>query len=253
MRRSLVWLLVFSWTLAGPLAGPEAKPKLGPDAVPITREAGYLHSAPAPDYWKLSAFYVPQFTTSACSVASVTMAINFARGLPEDSEEPIVTQKALLEKVADAAWSARGAEGGDGVTFDEFLGVLEASLQTYKVQGYGIEVIRPRTADAAALARVRAALAANEASDHDLILIYFNQGVLTGDWDGPHISPIGAYDQATHRVLIMDVDREWYVPYWSPDTKLLDAMLKPAPVDQGPLAGQTGGLIWLKLGAASAN
>src|SRR5689334_8663551 len=68
MRRSLVWLLVFSWTLAGPLAGPEAKPKLGPDAVPITREAGYLHSAPAPDYWKLSAFYVPQFTTSACSV-----------------------------------------------------------------------------------------------------------------------------------------------------------------------------------------
>jgi hypothetical protein len=253
MRRSLVWLLVFSWTLAGPLAGSEAKPKLGPDAVPITREAGYLQSAPAPDYWKLSAFYVPQFTTSACSIASVAMAINFARGLPEDSEEPIVTQKALLEKVADAAWTARGAEGGDGVTFDEFLGVLEASLESYKIHGYGIEVIRPRTADAVALARVRAALAANEASDHDVILIYFNQGVLTGDWDGPHISPIGAYDQGTHRALVMDVDREWYVPYWSPDTKLLDAMLKPAPADQGPLAGQTGGLIWLKLGAARLN
>ncbi len=253
MRRSLVWLLVFSWTLAGPLAGSEAKPKLGPDAVPVTRETGYLHSAPAPDYWKLAAFYVPQFTTSACSVASVAMAINFARGLPEDSEEPIVTQKALLEKVADAAWTARGAEGGDGVTFDEFIGVLEASLETYKIHGYGIEVIRPRAADAAALASVRAALAANEASDHDLILIYFNQGVLTGDWDGPHISPIGAYDQSTHRALVMDVDREWYVPYWSPDTKLLDAMLKPAPADQGPLAGQTGGLIWLKLGAASTN
>jgi hypothetical protein len=252
MRRSLVWLLVFSWTLAGPLAGPEAKPKLGPDAVPVTRETGYLHSAPAPDYWKLAAFYVPQFTTSACSVASVAMAINFARGLPEDSEEPIVTQKALLEKVADAAWAARGAEGGDGVTFDEFLGVLEASLESYKIRGYGIEVIRPRTADALALARVRAALAANEASDHDLILIYFNQGVLTGDWDGPHISPIGAYDERTHRALVMDVDREWYVPYWSPDTKLLDAMLKPAPADQGPLAGQTGGLIWLKR-AASTN
>jgi Phytochelatin synthase len=41
--------------------------------------------------------------------------------------------------------------------------------------------------------------------------------VLTGDWDGPHISPIGAYDRDARQVLIMDVDREWYVPYWSPD------------------------------------
>jgi hypothetical protein len=253
MRRLLVWLLVVAGALASPLVGPEAKPKLGPDAVPITREAGYLRAAPAPDYWKLSAFYVPQFTSSACSVAAVAMAVNFARGLPEDSEEPIVTQNALLEKVHDAEWTARGAEGGDGVTFDEFLGVLEASLETYGIHGYGIQVIRPRTADAASLAKVRAALTANEASDEDLILMYFNQGVLTGDWDGPHISPIGAYDQSTHRALIMDVDREWYVPYWSPDTRLLDAMLKPAPADQGPLAGQTGGLIWLKLGAIKLN
>ena len=253
MRRLLVWLLVVSGALASPLAAPEAKPKLGPDAVPVTRDAGYFRAAPAPDYWKLSAFYVPQFTSSACSVAAVAMAVNFARGLPEDSEEPIVTQKALLEKVADTEWEKRGAEGGDGVTFDEFLSVLEASLETYGVHGYGIEVIRPKAADPASLAKVRAALAANEASDEDLILMYFNQGVLTGDWDGPHISPIGAYDERTHRALVMDVDREWYVPYWSPDTKLLDAMLKPAPADQGPLAGQTGGLIWLKLGAVTLN
>jgi hypothetical protein len=196
---------------------------------------------------------VPQFTSGACSVASVAMAVNFARGLPEDSEEPIVTQKALLEKVADAAWTAKGAEGGDGVTFAEFLNVLEASLETYGIHGYGIEIIRPRAADTEALARMRTALAANEASGDDLILMYFNQGVLTGDWDGPHISPIGAYDRSTHRALIMDVDREWYVPYWSPDTRLLEAMLKPAPADQGPLAGETGGLIWLKLGAARLN
>ena len=58
------------------------------------------------------------------------------------------------------------------------------------------------------------------------MLAYFNQGVLTGDWDGPHISPIGAYDGSAREVLIMDVDREWYVPYWSPDEKLLEAMLQ---------------------------
>ncbi len=253
MRRLLVWPLVLAWALTSPLAGPEAKPKLGPDAVPITREAGYLRTAPAPDYWKLSAFYVPQFTSSACSVASVAMALNFARGLPEDSQAPIVTQKALLDKVADAEWTKRGAEGGDGVTFDQFLSVLEASLEIYGIHGYGIQVIRPRSADAASLAKLRAALTANEASGDDLILMYFNQGVLTGDWDDAHISPIGAYDPSTHKALVMDVDREWYVPYWSPDTKLLEAMLKPAPADQGPLAGETGGLIWLKLGAATLN
>jgi hypothetical protein len=193
---------------------------------------------------------VPQFTTSACSVASVAMAVNFARGLPAEAETPIVTQTALLEEVGDQDWAEKGAEGGDGVTFAEFVAVVEESLRTFGVEGYAIEVVRPANDTASSLAELRAALAANEASGRDLVLIYFNQGVLTGDWDGPHISPIGAYDQGARQVLVMDVDREWYVPYWAPDEKLLAALLKPAPAEHGPLAGETGGLVWIKLGAA---
>ena len=94
--------------------------------------------------------------------------------------------------------------------------------------------------------RMRQALAANEASDQDVVLVYFDQGVLTGDWDGPHMSPIAAYDQENGQVLIMDVDREWYVPYWTSDTKLLEAMRRPAPAEHGRLAGETGGLVWIK-------
>ena len=76
MRRLMVPLLVLLLGLgAGPAAAFEGKPKLGPDAVPITRSSQYLRAAPAPDYWKLSAFYVPQFTSSACSVASAAMAV----------------------------------------------------------------------------------------------------------------------------------------------------------------------------------
>ena len=97
-----------------------------------------------------------------------------------------------------------------------------------------------------ALADLRQTLTRNEASDQDVVLVYFNQGVLTGDWDGPHISPIAAYDQGAGQVLIMDVDREWYVPYWTADTTLLEAMLRPAPAEHGPLAGETGGLVWIK-------
>jgi hypothetical protein len=39
-----------------------------------------------------------------------------------------------------------------------------------------------------------------------------------------------------------------YIPYWSPDQKLLEAMLKPTPAAYGPLAGETGGLVWIKPG-----
>ena len=96
------------------------------------------------------------------------------------------------------------------------------------------------------LASLRQALATNEASDQDIVLVYFNQGVLTGDWDGPHISSIAAYDQEAGQVLIMDVDREWYIPYWTPDTKLLQAMLRPPPTVTGRLAGQKGGFLWIR-------
>jgi hypothetical protein len=247
MRRPILLLAVVLAAVAAPAAAFEGKPKLGPDAVPILEQNAYLRAAPAPDYWKLSAFYVPQFTSSACSVASVTMAVNFARGLPAAAEEPIVTQTALLEAVGDKTWADKGAEGGDGVTFEEFVSVLEDSLRSHGMDGHALEVIRPTDASAASLAEVRRALAANEASGDDLILMYFNQGVLTGDWDGPHISPIGAYDPETRRVLVMDVDREWYAPYWSTDERLLAAMLRPAPADQGPLAGETGGLVRVRL------
>ena len=251
MRRPMTPLVVLLLSLvAGGAAAFEGQPKLGPDAVPITARTAYLRAAPAPDYWKLSAFYVPQMTSSACSQASVAMAVNFARGLPPAAATPIVTQAGLLETVGNRTWTDQGAEGGAGVTFTELVEVLEQSLRSYGIEGYAIEVIRPVDDSAATLARLRQALAANEASDRDLILAYFNQGVLTGDWDGPHISPIGAYDESARQVLIMDVDREWYVPYWSPDAKLLAAMLRPAPAEHGPLAGETGGLVWLRLPAA---
>ena len=138
------------------------------------------------------------------------------------------------------------AEGGSGVTFDGLVALVQNSLARFQLRDYGVEVIRPANGRPETLARLRQVLADNEASDRDVILVYFNQGVVTGDWDGPHVSPIGAYDACTGQVLILDVDREWYVPYWTADARLLKALLRPAPAAHGPLAGETGGLIWIR-------
>ena len=75
-----------------PASAHEVKPKLGPDAVPIMERTEYLRIAPAPDYWRLNPFYASQQTSSACSVASIAMALNFMRGLPLGAEEPILTE-----------------------------------------------------------------------------------------------------------------------------------------------------------------
>ncbi len=246
MRSLLLLLSLVVGLLSSPALGFEGKPKLGPNAVPITQRTAYLRSAPAPDYWALGPFYEAQRTSSDCSVASVTMAVNFLRGLPPGADEPIVTQSRLLAKIADAQWADEVAEGGSGVTFAEFVAMVNRALAAFELQDHAIDVVRPTDDTPEALADLRRTLIRNEASDQDIILVYFNQGVLTGDWDGPHISPIAAYDQETGQVLIMDVDREWYVPYWTSDTTLLRAMLRPAPAEHGPLAGETGGLVWIR-------
>ena len=115
------------------------KPKFGPNAVPILEQTAYLRTAAAPDYWRLNPFYVSQTTSSDCSVASITMAINFMLGLPAGAEEPIVTQSLLLKKIADARWAKEVANGGSGVSFAEFVSVVaeRTSLQI------SLETIRP--------------------------------------------------------------------------------------------------------------
>jgi hypothetical protein len=244
------WLFIVFWMalIWSPGAGAsEAKPRFGPDAIPIERATRYLRTHPASDYWTISPFYVPQDTDSACSVASIVIMLNALRGVPARSDVEFVTQGALRAALSDERWTAETAQHGAGVTFAELLKLVAQSLHTYDLESYEIKVFKPTDASSESLARLRRILAANERSGKDVALIYFDQGVLTGDWDGPHISPIGAYDAGNKRVLVMDVDRRYYVPYWSPVSKVLESMLKPAPARFGPLAGETGGIVWVRL------
>jgi len=108
-------------------------------------------------------------------------------------------------------WAEATAERGAGVRWEEFERYLRLSLEAFKLNAE-VEILRPHDSSVSTLANLQRMLIENEASDRDIVLVYFNQGVLTGDWDGPHISPIAAYDADHGRVLVMDVDRQWYIP-----------------------------------------
>jgi hypothetical protein len=225
----------------------EPRPKFASGAVPVLRPDDYLRSNPAPDFWTLLAFYVPQATDAACSVASITMALNAMRGLPQFAADPIVTQQRLLERVADERWVAATAQGGFGVTWAELEHYLREGLRTYHVPA-ALDVWRPSDSSPATLKELRDLLAENERSSSDVILGVFDQGVLTGDVNIGHVAPIGAYDQQTNRVLVMDVDREWYAPYWVADELLLESMLRPGPQDP-----ERGGLLRVRKNEPQVN
>lgn len=236
-------LMLFAVLATPAFAQDSGQSKLGPNAIPVTQDAAYLRRADAPDYWALSVFVKPQFTTSACSIAAVTATLNGLQGLPDKAADTVMTQQALLELTGSADWAALSAEGGDGVTFDQLVDFTGAAIAA-RQQPLAVTAWKPdQHADGAPLDRLRAILASNEASANDAAMIYFNQGVVTGDWDGPHVSLIGAYDAEKDAVLILEVDQEWYVPYWTPVPVLLDALTKPTSAEHGVLEGETGGVV----------
>jgi len=241
-RRLLATLFTIS-VASSAFAEDAPLPKFGPKAVPIFQSTTYLRDAAAPDYWNLAPFYLPQRTTSDCSVAAIAMAVNALRGLPANADQELVTENSLMGGVADEGWMVKVTEDGNGVTFEDTSRYLRKAFDAFELGDVSITSVQPAAASPEALEGLRAALAQNEKSDDDVMLVYFNQGVITGDWDGPHISPVGAYDAVSDRVLIMDVDRTWYVPYWTSTATLLAALVKPIAEGHTGLAGGTGGYI----------
>jgi hypothetical protein len=172
------------------------------------------------------------------------MVLNVLRGVPSVAEE-LVTPRALAAAVGNKQWMGETRENGEGVTFAEMRAYLEQSLRVYGLEDYEIEVFRPAAASSHDLEKLRQLLAQNEESNRDLVLLYFNQGVLTGDWDGP---PYLAHWrlQFRKRTGLGHGRGPRYVPYWSPISKVLDSMLRPTPENFGHLRGETGGIFHIK-------
>jgi hypothetical protein len=189
------------------------------------------------------AFFMPQTTSSDCTVTVAAMTVNALHGIKSNIAVPVFGQTQLLDAVGSRSWIEKTVEGGAGTTFKEFGGYLRRSLDAAGLEDVGLRVDAPMRRDRKELSRLRAALREMDSRPDRLMAIVFNQGVLTGNWNGLHASAIGAYDAQQDRVLVMDVDRPRRTTYWASTERLLASMLKPAPLDEGRLAGEAGGYI----------
>lgn len=220
-----------------------AAPKYAAFSLPLSREHTYFQRAIAPDFWALASYYVGQQNDAACSLASLTMLVNAARHTTAlTSNEPLVTQTRLLERVRSDVWQRGLAPEGDGVTLDQLAELARQSLAAFGITPTRLETTHVPEASPDALERLRGLLRQNEASASDYLLLNFDARAYVGVGDYGHISPVGAYDAERQRVLVLDPDRAWYEPYWIPDTIALDGM-----ATHDSVTGQPRGYLYVAL------
>ncbi len=212
--------ILFSIALSMSISA-QALPKYGPK---IT----LLRNAPervrrSPDFWSLIPYYVGQRTDASCSTAAASMLLNALRHpMQLKSEDMLFNHEMLVAKLP--AWGKATQAGGTGVTLDIFADYLGQSFRNFGLKERSITIKHVLDKSDLGLKLLQKDLRQNEAQGEEFILVNFLQGALTGDGDAGHFSLVGAYDADTHSVLILDVDREWYEPYWVSDRDLLEAM-----------------------------
>lgn len=221
--KNILLLLLALCAPAATAGEPKYAPAGGFTAVPLTADSAYFRAAPAPDYWNLSAFYMPAHKGWSVGAASLAMAYNalFSAGRARGDEE---------ENLAPARVVAVSSAAAHGLTLAGLALAAQELISTCGARGE-VRAVEPPDASPASLAAFRAALRAGEADPADVMLLHFTQDLVTGAPGGPfaHISPVGAYDAGTGRVLVLDTDRRWYEPYWAADEQLLRALVNATP------------------------
>jgi hypothetical protein len=198
--------------------------KYGSKAIPLSVSHSYFQKHTSPQFWTLIPYYVPQADESACSVASVAMIVNAARvGKKLSTEDQLVTQKELVQKVKNSAWKKSGLMTA-GVTLDQLGTLVEESLKSYGIIPKKIEVVHTENRSESTQKKLHEALLEMQNNPKEFMIANFLQGAYTSDGDYGHIAPIGAFDSELKRVLVLDPDRSWYEPYWISEETFLQGM-----------------------------
>jgi hypothetical protein len=212
---------------------------------PLSRDHVYIQKNPAPAYWALSPYLIHQHTDCSCSLATATMLLNGARAMDGIAElGKFVSERGLLERLDDPEWlKGITPPDGGGASLVELAEKLTRALSLYGLAGWSVEHCIVTADDAATGEAFRVHLAAMEQGDRLLAGNYHLATTYGDNWDIGHFSPIGAYDAATDRVLLLDVWKADYEPYWVDRMRLLKGMV---PVSE--LTGTSRGYLVMRRG-----
>jgi hypothetical protein len=204
---------------------------------PLSRDHAYIQNHPAPAYWALSPYLLHQHTDCSCSLATATMLLNGARAIDGHAQiGKFISERGLLERMADPEWE-KGITppDGGGASLAELRDKINRAVALYALSGWSAEHCIVTADDAATAEAFRAHLIAMEQQGDRLLAGNYHLATTYGDsWDIGHFSPIGAYDAATDRVLLLDVWKADYEPYWVDRMRLLKGMVPVSPISGTP-------------------
>jgi glutathione gamma-glutamylcysteinyltransferase len=181
----------------------------------------------AESYWPLMEHFINQSDPAFCGVTTLIMVLNAMCVDPHvrwrGGWRYYGSEEVLLGRCCLSSERIRRV----GVTMEEFrlLGKCHGlSIQLKRPHGddieYSIEEFRRD---------VQSIL--SDAKSNSMLVVSFSREYLGQTGDG-HFSPLAAYHEASDKVLLLDVARFKYAPYWVTIQDLYDSMAPLDPVTQ---------------------
>jgi hypothetical protein len=180
------------------------------------------------DYNQLAPYFVPQARRAFCGVASSSIVINAAL-----HRQPLVTQATVFTPAASAVRSEIAVTFG-GLTLEQLAGIIRA-------HGLQVQVVHAAQSN---LESFRNMARATLAESSEFLVVNFDRAALEEEGTG-HISPVGAYNAETDRLLVLDVAANKYPYTWVPVQELWSAMNSVDPV-----SSQTRGFLLVRADGA---
>ena len=201
-------------------------------------------SAHKADFFRLTNHFISQDNKIFCGPVSSAIVLNALRlgkkkGLPQDAYSIAEDERAWLPKGFNPFF---GKYTPNNVLTDQTKTKIEVLGKPIEIQGtmkkdFGLQLrqlaqalsahkieVRTRVVDEEMNDDViRRELAKNLAAPGDYVLVNYDRKTL-GQKGGGHISPLGAYDEASDSFLIMDVNPNRAPWVWVSATQLIKAM-----------------------------
>ena len=245
--------VVLAALLFGPavvLIGSEAAGSADSRPVPLVEWASgeslqrLSRSSHKADFFPLSNHFISQDNSIFCGPVSSAIVLNALRlrrkeGLPRDRSSIAEDEMAWLWPGADPFY---GKYTPNNVLNDRTKTRLEVLGKPILIEGdpksdyglqlrqlaevlrsHGLDVVTRVVDEGADAVAIRREIAANLATGEDFVLVNYARRSL-GQQGGGHISPLGAYDEASDSFLIMDVNPNRAPWVWVRSDDLVAAM-----------------------------